>query len=121
MDIAELRKILTDRSLARLGDAYINFIYSLALTEIAGEPKGIKVSDSTLAEAARVSGLRKLLPKRTRRNDAANAVEALLIYAWRSKLVATEEAVDVLKRNAGPQENFAYLIELTAKRLQLRL
>jgi len=33
----ELRKILTDKGLARLGDAYVNFIYSLALTEIEGQ------------------------------------------------------------------------------------
>ncbi len=82
----ELKKILADKGLARLGDAYVNFIYSLALTDVGGEPTGAKVSDRILVEAAKISGLKRLLPKRTGRNDVANAVEALLVHAWHNKL-----------------------------------
>lgn len=114
----ELRKILTDKGLARLGDAYVNFIYSLALTEIEGAPTGVKVSDRILAEAAKASGLKGILPKRTGRDDVANAVEALLVYAWRHKLMTSEEAIDILKRNPNPRESFTHIIEVTAKRVQ---
>jgi hypothetical protein len=114
----ELRKILTDKGLARLGDAYVNFIYSLALTEIEGTPTGVKVSDRILAEAAKASGLKGILPKRTGRDDVANAVEALLVYAWRHKLMTSEEAIDILKRNPNPRESFTHIIEVTAKRVQ---
>jgi len=121
MNTSEVRKILMDRGLAKLGDAYVNLIYSLALTEIEGQPTGVKVSDRILAEAAKTSGLRRLLPKRTRRNDVANAVEALLVYTWRSKFMTAEEAKDILKAKANLQESFAHLIEVAAKRIQIPL
>jgi len=118
MNAGELRRIVSDRGLARLGDAYINFIYSLALSEIKGTPTGVKVSDRILAEAAKSSGLRSLLPKRTRRNDTANAVEALLVYAWRNKLMASEEAINILKDHPVPEESFAHLLGLVLGRVQ---
>ena len=117
----ELKKILADKGLARLGDAYVNFIYSLALTDIEGEPTGAKVSDRILAEAAKISGLKRLLPKRTRRNDVANAVEALLAYTWQNKLITAEEGEDILKMNSCSQDSFVNLIEVAAQRIQVPL
>jgi len=121
MTTSEITRILMDKGLARLGDAYVNLVYSLALTEIEGQPTGAKVSDRMLAEAARKSGLRRLLPKRTRRDDVADAVEALLVYAWRSKLMTAEEAKDILKANSDLQESFSDLIKAAAKRIQVPL
>ena len=118
MNSGELRRIVTDKGLARLGDAYINFIYSLALSEIQGAPTGVKVSDRILAESAKSSGLRSLLPKRTARNDTANAVEALLVYAWRNKLMTSEEAIIILKSHPDPEESFTHLTGLVLKRIQ---
>jgi len=118
MGTDELKKILSDKGLARLGDAYINFIYSLALTEIQGKPTGVKVSDSILANAARASGLRGMLPKRMGRNDIANAAEALLVYAWQNKLMACEEAVEILRENPNPQEGLAQIIGVAKKRIE---
>jgi hypothetical protein len=118
MGTDELKKILVDKGLARLGDAYINFIYSLALTEIQGKPTGIKVSDSILADAARASGLRGMLPKRTGRNAVANAAEALLVYAWQNNLMACEEAVEILRKNPNPQESFTQMINVAKKRIE---
>lgn len=46
-----LRQIMRDKQLASLGDAYVNFIYSLALTKIDDRPQAVKVSDRILAEA----------------------------------------------------------------------
>jgi len=118
MNEGELRRIISDKGLARLGDAYINFIYSLALSEVEGTPTGVKVSDRVLAEAAKSSGLRSLLPKRTNRNDTANAVEALLVYAWRNKLMASEEAVNILNSHPDPKESFTHLLGLVLRRIQ---
>ena len=111
-----LKRILTDKGLAKLGDAYVNFVYSLVLTEIEGKPTGIKVSDRILADAAKKSGLKDLLAKRTRRDDIANAVEALIVYVWREELMRTEEAIDILKKNPNPCIGFTDLI-LAAKRV----
>jgi len=49
----ELRDVLTDHKLASLGDSFINFAYSLALSSKKGSPLGIKVKGSLLAEALR--------------------------------------------------------------------
>ncbi|WP_455279999.1 ribonuclease III family protein [[Eubacterium] cellulosolvens] len=114
---AGLEIILTDKGLAKLGDAYVNFIYSLALTEIEGKPTGIKVSDRILSNAAKKSGLKDLLAKRTRRDDTANAVEALIVYVWREELMRTEEAIDILKKNPNSCAAFTDLISEAIRRV----
>ena len=116
---AGLKRILTDKGLAKLGDAYVNFIYSLVLTEIEGKPTGIKVSDRILADAAKKSGLKDLLAKRTRRDDIANAVEALIVYVWREEFMRTEEAIDILKKNPNPCIGFTDLILEATKRVTI--
>lgn len=112
-----LKGILTDKGLAKLGDAYVNFIYSLVLTEIEGKPTGIKVSDRILADAAKKSGLKDLLAKRTRRDDIANAVEALIVYVWREELMKTDEAINILKKNPNPCTAFTDLTLEATKRV----
>lgn len=114
-----LKRILTDKGLAKLGDAYVNFIYSLVLTEIEGKPTGIKVSDRILADAAKKSGLKYLLAKRTRRDDIANAVEALIVYVWREELMRTEEAIDILKKNPNPCTAFTDLTLEATQRVMM--
>jgi len=114
-----LKRILTDKGLAKLGDAYVNFIYSLVLTEIEGKPTGIKVSDRILADAAKKSGLKDLLAKRTRRDDIANAVEALIVYVWREELMKTEEAINILKKNPNPCTAFTDLTLEATKRVMM--
>ena len=93
---ANLTQVLSDRKLAALGDAYINFVYSLALSKRKGEPCGKKVKGSVLAEALRKAGLRTLLPSRLDRHDLADAAEALLGYAWLRGLTSLEEDINVL-------------------------
>ena len=67
--------------MAKFGDAYINFLYSAALTAIRGVPSGVKVSDKILVEAAKRSEIKEILPTRTPKGRVADAVEALLIYS----------------------------------------
>jgi len=82
LDDQHLAGVLTDHGLAQFGDALLNFVFSLALTETTGRPRGTKVSDKTLAEAAARAGLRKYLPRRIGRGDVANSLEALLGFVW---------------------------------------
>ena len=113
-----LTSILTDRGLAQFGDSLLNFAYSLALTETGGKPKGTKVPDKILAEAAVKAGLRSHLPRRVGRGEVANGLEALLAQTWLEKLVTLDEIVTCLKAESlSSSHNFARLAELALKRL----
>jgi len=115
----DLRRILTNNGLAQLGDALLNFAFSLALTETTGHPTGTKVADKTLAEAAVQAGLRKHLPRRVGRGDIANSLEALLALVWLRHRITLDEILRCLKaENATPAQNFARLAELALTRLE---
>lgn len=94
-----MTQILTDKSLAALGDAYINFAYSLAISKKIKKPYGKKVKGTPLAEAIRKTGLREALPSRIDKHILSDAAEALLVYAWLNELTTLEEAVEVLEKN----------------------
>jgi hypothetical protein len=114
-----LVNVLTDAGLAQFGDSLLNFAYSIALTEIMGKPRGTKVPDRILADAAVGAGLRKLLPRRVNRGDVANSLEALLGYAWLQKTITLDEIVGCLKaENLEPSKNFSVLATLALSKLQ---
>ncbi|MGA8904392.1 MAG: ribonuclease III family protein [Candidatus Bathyarchaeia archaeon] len=112
------RKVMDDKQLASLGDAFVNFVYSLALTNNSGKPQGVKVSDRILAEAFRRSDLRKYLGTRVSRKDLANASESLLVKAYQRKLITIEESVKILSENpAGLEAGLSELMKLAAERI----
>ncbi|MGB9023555.1 MAG: ribonuclease III family protein [Candidatus Bathyarchaeia archaeon] len=116
---SRLRLVLADSRLAKLGDAYVNFVFSLGRSRALREPQGIKVSDRILAEALRRSGLRQELPRRTTRQDCANAVEALLVFGYLNKLVTLEEAVDRIAASPdSPVDAFVSLIKSVAEKIE---
>jgi hypothetical protein len=94
-----LAKVLANRDLASLGDAYINFAYSLALSKKTGKPSGVKVKGSALAQALRNAGLREYLPSRMTRHALADSAEALAVYGWLKKVISLEEAVMIMSEN----------------------
>lgn len=96
----EFQQILKNRRLARLGDAYVNFLFSLALTKASGIPVGVKVSDRILFEAAKNSGIRPLLPRRIKRGEVANVIEALVVDSWMKKSLELNEMVDIISKNS---------------------
>jgi len=107
------------KGFAQFGDALLNFAYSLALTETTGKPKGARVPDKTLAEAAVKTRLRKHLPRRVGRGDIANGLEALLGYSWLQKNLTIDEIVACLKSESLiPADNFARLAEMALSRLE---
>jgi Ribonuclease III len=114
-----LLKILTNKRLAQFGDSLLNFAYSIVLTETTGRPKGIKVQDKILADAAARAGLRKLLPRRVGRGEVANSLEALLGHVWLGKMMTLDEIVDLLKKdNLDPSENFSILADTALSKLR---
>ena len=114
-----LVKVLTDSGLAQFGDALVNFAISIALTEQTGRPRGTKVPDKVLAEAAVQAGLRKYLPKRLGRGEVANSVEALLGHAWLTKVMTLEEISASLRAaNLTQADSFAKLAGIALSRFK---
>ena len=119
MNDEDIGRILTDTGLAQFGDSLLNFAYSVALTETTGRPRGIKVQDKILADAAAKAGLRKRLPRRVGRGDVANSLEALLGHVWLQKMITLEEIVSCLKlENLDPSKNFSVLADLALSKLR---
>jgi hypothetical protein len=113
-----IRQILRDKKLASLGDALVNLIYSLALTQVSGSPQGIKVSDRLLADALKLAGLRQYMGSRVARKDMANASEALIAEAYRKNVLTIEESVKILAANPdGPSGGLFELLKLAATRI----
>lgn len=110
-----LSEVLMDQKLASLGDAYVNFLYSLALSKKNGEPTGTKVKGRLLADAFEKAELRKFLPSRIDRHKKADAAEALIVYAWLRGSMTMEEGLKILEQNGDRVEAFSLLL-LTAKR-----
>ena len=104
-----LEELLLDKDLAGLGDSYVNFVYSLAMSQKYGHPVGAKVNNEVLARAVEASGLRKLLPRRVDRHTRGNAAEALLVFAWFQDMLEMDECIKVLNKK-DPAEAFAALL-----------
>lgn len=113
-----LRDILLNKKWARLGDTYVNFIYSLAYSAKFRELSGLRVRSDILAEALRRTGLRDILPGRMNRYELGNAAEALIIYGWASGSISEEECINILKKQVeDPVEAFTSLLTEISKRL----
>lgn len=108
---SDLHEILLDKGLAALGDAYINFVYSLALSQRQGHPAGAKVGNSVLARAVDLSGLRELLPHRVDKHERGNAAEALLVFAWLSGIQELDDCAKALGKEENMSQAFAILIK----------
>ncbi|HUK29213.1 MAG TPA: ribonuclease III family protein [Candidatus Acidoferrales bacterium] len=114
-----VRQVMLDKQLASLGDAFVNFVYSLALTQVNGRPKGVKISDRDLSEAFRLAGLRGYLGTRISKKDLANASESLLVEAYRAHLLSVEESVQTIIHNPeGSKAGLVDLLKLAVSRLE---
>jgi hypothetical protein len=118
-DYKTLLQVLRDKPLAALGDAYVNFVYSLALSRKSGKPRGKKVKGTPLAEAIRETGLRRFLPSRIDRHVLSDAAEALLVYAWLNDAITIEESVDALEKNDDLGKGFAELLLKAKEKIKL--
>ncbi|NIU39029.1 hypothetical protein GWN65_03385 [Candidatus Bathyarchaeota archaeon] len=108
-----------DQKLAALGDAYVNLVYSVALSKRKGEPTGAKVDNRLLAEALKKAGLRSLLPSRIDRHKQADAAEALIVYAWVRGSMTMEEGVSILEQGEDAVEAFCSFLLTAKKKLDL--
>jgi hypothetical protein len=114
-----LRQVMRNRQLARLGDAFVNFVYSLALTHVTGTPQGTKVSDRLLSQALKLAGLRDELGTRVTKKDLANASESLLAEAYRRNVLTIEESVRIISEQPErPAAAISDVLKLAAERLR---
>lgn len=113
-----LAEVLTDHKLAALGDAYVNFAYSLAVSNRKMQPSGAKVKGHVLAEALKKAGLRKCLPSRMSRHTLADAAEALIVYAWLQNYIERGECVAILERVEDSVEAFSKLLTTAKNRVR---
>ncbi|MDH5460568.1 MAG: hypothetical protein OEW71_05995 [Candidatus Bathyarchaeota archaeon] len=113
-----LAEVLTDHKLASLGDTYINFVYSLALSNRRGKPSGAKVKGGVLAEAVKKAGLRGYMPSRMTRHMLADAAEALIVYAWLYNYITLEESVAMLEKTDDSVEGFSQLLATIKSRIK---
>lgn len=112
-----LGELLLDKDLAALGDSYVNFVYSLAMSKRFNRPMGAKVDNQTLAEAVTKSGLRRFLPHRVDRHTRGDAAEALLVYAWLDDLIDFDDCTEVLSKEEDTTEAFAHLLRSVLRKL----
>jgi len=112
-----IQEVLLDKDLAGLGDMYVNFVHSLALSQKLQNPTGAKVNNRILAEAVKRSGLRKMLPRRIDRHAQGNAAEALIVYAWLQEIMGFEECLKILGKGEDPADAFTQLLQEIGKRL----
>jgi hypothetical protein len=113
-----LKDVLNDQDLARLGDAYVNFIYSIALSKRENKATGAKVSSRVLAQALKRAELRGLLPRRMDRHALGDAAEALVAYAYLYGAISIEESVETLLSVDSHVEGFANLLCQAKERLR---
>lgn len=113
-----MTEVLTDQKLASLGDTYINFAYSLALSNRRGKPSGAKVKGSVLAEALKKARLREHMPSRMTRHMLADAAEALIVYAWLHNYITFEESVEILEKAEDSVEGFSQLLVTIKRRIK---
>ena len=113
-----LTDVLVDHDLASLGDAFINFLYSLALSNKRGRPSGAKVKGSALAEALGNAGLREYLPARMTRHMLADAAEALIVYAWLQNYITLKEIITTLAKTNSLIESLSQLLALIRTRVK---
>ena len=111
--------IMTDHELAALGDAYVNFIFSLALSRKMNRPVGMKVQSLVLWKALKKADVRKLLPHRVDRHKQADAAEAIIVYAWIRGIVTIEECVAILEKEIEPDEAFTLLLQKILRKVKL--
>jgi len=113
-----LTEVLTDHELASLGDAFINLVYSLALSNKKGQPSGAKVKGNVLAEAIKKAGLRKHMPSRITRHMLADAAEALVVYGWLHRYITLEESTETLEKTEDLVEGLSQLLHTVRDRIK---
>ena len=116
-EFRSVEEVVASHQLAALGDAFVNFIYSLTLSRKRNRPVGIRVKGSILSKSLKASKLRSFLPSRIDSHKQADAAEALIVFAWMRNLISISEIVSILSRSDEAIEGFTNLLVEVKKRI----
>lgn len=129
---SDQKEAFLDGNLAKLGDALVNLIYSLAISEARGKPDGAKVPNKVLSESLSRAGLRSLAPSRLDKHRLGDIAEAMIAFAWLQNKIEIKEAAQILsdplsernfqsRRDAlkGAEEGFKNLLITISKRIPI--
>ena len=131
-DYPDPEEAFLDENLAKLGDALVNLMYSLAMSMSKAEPDGAKVPNEVLSNSLSDAGFRHLAPSRVDSHRLADIVEAVVAYAWIKDEVGLEEAARILSSSLserdlddrrevfkGAEEGFKNLLIEISKRIPI--
>uniref|UniRef100_A0A7C1PDB2 Uncharacterized protein n=1 Tax=Thermofilum pendens TaxID=2269 RepID=A0A7C1PDB2_THEPE len=90
--------LVVSARLAKLGDAFLNFVVSAALTLHNERVEGVKVPGRVLASVFASSLLAQRCRCPSRKLEKSEVVEALFGYAWLNGWLTAEECVRRLLR-----------------------
>lgn len=93
---------------ARLGDSFLNFVYSAAKTKATGRPFGERVPNKVLLRALKLSGIKVKIGK----CDEGGIVEAILGYAWFYGMISLEEAIEIVSSKISRMEYESRSLEM---------
>ncbi len=91
-----IQTVTTSKGLAQLGDAFINFLYSLSRSIAHKQASGCKVSDAILSNAYRASLLKKKVLLKGDRDKIGDGVEAIIIWAWIQNYFTMKEILYII-------------------------
>ena len=94
-----LESIMNDKGLAKVGDNFVNFVYSLAKSVVLGHTTGEKVRDSVLARAIRATEINNHFSRRTDAGRAADSYEAIMAYLWMKEKISILDMVNSLSKS----------------------
>jgi dsRNA-specific ribonuclease len=98
------KSIGTDKGLAKIGDAIVNLVYSVAksiyMTKTTNTKvvirTGTKVSKTILADALRHSDMKGFSKSRADAHDLADTVEAIIAFVWLNNDITIHQMIDLL-------------------------
>lgn len=99
--------------LSGIGDNFVNFVYSLALSNTQKKPMGKKVSNYVLSKALVKSGVRNRAKRRLKGHEMADFVEGIIFYAWVKRLITIEKCVEMLQKNLKRSDDYYELREVS--------
>lgn len=91
-----LRKILLSKELAHLGDFLVNFVYTSVKIINFSIPGSVHVWDYCLKNAIDKAELRIHLGKKTKPDKVADAAEALVAFAYYTKLLSLDDMIEII-------------------------